>query len=42
MNTFDDFGKPSWLAPQGPREGLSRYAEVLRTRARLIDRLEIL
>jgi succinoglycan biosynthesis transport protein ExoP len=36
MSTFDDFGKPSWLAPQGPREGLSRYAEVLRSRARLI------
>jgi Mrp family chromosome partitioning ATPase/capsular polysaccharide biosynthesis protein len=36
MNTFDDFGKPSWLAPQGPREGLSRYVEVLRMRTRLI------
>src|SRR5438270_5640407 len=36
MSTFDEFGKSSWLAPQGPREGLSRYAEVVRTRARLI------
>jgi succinoglycan biosynthesis transport protein ExoP len=36
MSTFDEFGKPSWLAPQGPREGLSRYAEVVRSRARLI------
>src|SRR5205085_1759755 len=37
MNTFsDDFGKPSWLAPPGPREGLSRYVEVIRSRLRLI------
>jgi polysaccharide biosynthesis transport protein len=36
MNDVDDFGKPSWLAPQGPREGLSRYVEVVRSRARLI------
>jgi len=37
MNTFsDDFGKPSWLAPPGPREGLSRYVEVVRSRLRLI------
>jgi Mrp family chromosome partitioning ATPase/capsular polysaccharide biosynthesis protein len=27
---------PSWLAPQGPREGLSHYAEVIRDRWRLI------
>jgi polysaccharide biosynthesis transport protein len=37
MNTYsDDFGRPSWLAPQGPREGLSHYVEVVRTRVRLI------
>jgi Mrp family chromosome partitioning ATPase/capsular polysaccharide biosynthesis protein len=37
MNSFsEDFSKPSWLAPQGPREGLGKYAEVIRDRLRLI------
>ncbi len=37
MNTFsEEFNRPSWLAPQGPREGLSHYAEVVRDRLRLI------
>jgi Mrp family chromosome partitioning ATPase/capsular polysaccharide biosynthesis protein len=37
---MDNFGselsKPNWLAPQGPREGLSHYVEVLRGRMWLI------
>jgi succinoglycan biosynthesis transport protein ExoP len=37
MSTFPpEFSKPDWLAPQGPREGLSHYVEVLRTRIGLI------
>jgi Mrp family chromosome partitioning ATPase/capsular polysaccharide biosynthesis protein len=37
MNSFsEEVGRPSWLAPQGPREGLSHYAEVIRDRLRLI------
>ena len=27
---------PSWLAPQGPQEGLSHYVEVIREHLRLI------
>jgi Mrp family chromosome partitioning ATPase/capsular polysaccharide biosynthesis protein len=27
---------PEWLAPQGPREGIGRYAEVIRERRKLI------
>ncbi len=29
-------GKPTWLTPQGPREGLGHYAGVIRERLRLI------
>jgi Mrp family chromosome partitioning ATPase/capsular polysaccharide biosynthesis protein len=37
MNSYSEApGKPSWLAPQGPREGLRHYAEVIRDRFRLI------
>jgi Mrp family chromosome partitioning ATPase/capsular polysaccharide biosynthesis protein len=32
----EESGNPSWLAPQGPREGLGHYAEVIRDRLRLI------
>jgi capsular exopolysaccharide synthesis family protein len=31
-----DAGSAGWLAPQGPREGLKRYAEIIRERLRLI------
>lgn len=42
MNTYtDDFGKPSWLAPQGPREGIGRYVEVVQSRLRLIIALVV-
>src|ERR1700760_3935172 len=27
---------PEWMTPQGPREGLGRYAEVIRERRKLI------
>jgi polysaccharide biosynthesis transport protein len=37
MDSFDsELSKPNWLTPQGPREGLSHYVEVLRGRAWLI------
>lgn len=37
MNSYsEEPGKPTWLAPQGPREGLRHYAEVIRERLRLI------
>jgi tyrosine-protein kinase len=37
MNSYsEELSKPSWLAPQGPREGLSHYVEVIRERKRLI------
>jgi Mrp family chromosome partitioning ATPase/capsular polysaccharide biosynthesis protein len=37
MNSYsDELGRPGWLAPQGPREGLSHYLEVIRERKRLI------
>lgn len=37
MNTFsEDPARPSWLAPPGPREGLSHYLEVIRERKLLI------
>jgi Mrp family chromosome partitioning ATPase/capsular polysaccharide biosynthesis protein len=37
MNSYSEgAGNPSWLAPQGPREGLGHYAEVIRERLRLI------
>ena len=37
MNSYnEEFSKPTWLAPQGPREGLGHYAEVIRERLRLI------
>lgn len=32
----EESGKPTWLTPQGPREGLGHYAEVIRERLRLI------
>lgn len=37
MNSFsDEPGRPSWLAPRAPREGLSHYLEVIRDRKLLI------
>src|SRR5579859_2884157 len=37
MNTYnEEFNRPNWLAPPGPREGLGRYVEVIRSRSRLI------
>lgn len=37
MNSYsEESGKPTWLTPQGPREGLGHYAEVIRERLRLI------
>lgn len=37
MNSFsEEPGRPSWLAPQGPREGLSHYLEIIRERKLLI------
>jgi Mrp family chromosome partitioning ATPase/capsular polysaccharide biosynthesis protein len=37
MNSYnEESGNPSWLAPQGPREGLGHYAEVIRERLGLI------
>jgi succinoglycan biosynthesis transport protein ExoP len=36
MSYNEESGNPGWLAPQGPREGLGRYAEVIRDRLRLI------
>ncbi|HXW57943.1 MAG TPA: Wzz/FepE/Etk N-terminal domain-containing protein [Solirubrobacteraceae bacterium] len=36
MPGSDGGGLPSWLAPQGPQEGLKHYAEVVRERLRLI------
>jgi polysaccharide biosynthesis transport protein len=37
MESFGpELGKPTWLAPQGPREGLSHYVEVVRGRVWLI------
>jgi Mrp family chromosome partitioning ATPase len=37
MNSYnEESGKPTWLTPQGPREGLGHYAGVIRERLRLI------
>jgi polysaccharide biosynthesis transport protein len=37
MDSFgQELSKPNWLTPQGPREGLSHYVEVLRGRMWLI------
>lgn len=36
MNGHEQELRPSWLAPQGPREGLSHYLEVIRERKLLI------
>jgi Mrp family chromosome partitioning ATPase/capsular polysaccharide biosynthesis protein len=32
----EPYNRPNWLAPQGPREGLSHYVEVIGQRRRLI------
>jgi Mrp family chromosome partitioning ATPase/capsular polysaccharide biosynthesis protein len=37
MQRADDVGRgPDWLTPQGPREGLGHYVEVIRDRRKLI------
>jgi Mrp family chromosome partitioning ATPase/capsular polysaccharide biosynthesis protein len=36
MNSYREESKPTWLAPQGPREGLRHYVEVISERRRMI------